>query len=123
MSRLRGKGPKISLNRPQTTPEPPVVPPNLEKHTTITIDNETFEIEADDLEVISQLGKIIDTNFEWNVIGLFIFLFRSRSLWHCREDEAQKDRDYPCCQEDRGHCQQHREQETVDGPGHQHEVL
>ena len=60
MSRLRGKGPKISLNRPQTTPEPPVVPPNLEKHTTITIDNETFEIEADDLEVISQLGKIID---------------------------------------------------------------
>ena len=57
MSRLRGKGPKISLNRPQTTPEPPVVPPNLEKHTTITIDNETFEIEADDLEVISQLGK------------------------------------------------------------------
>jgi len=57
MSRLRGKGPKISLNRPQTTPEPPVVPPNLEKHTTITIDNETFEIEADDLEVISQLGR------------------------------------------------------------------
>ena len=119
MSRLRGKGPKISLNRPQTTPEPPVVPPNLEKHTTITIDNETFEIEADDLEVISQLGKTLTCD----VKCLYISFYRSGSLWHCREDEAQKDGNDPCCQEDRGYCQQHREQEAADGPGHQHEVL
>ncbi len=35
------------------------VPRDLDKHTTITIDNETFDIEADDLEVISELGKTI----------------------------------------------------------------
>jgi hypothetical protein len=35
------------------------VPRDLDKHTTITIDNQTFDIEADDLEVISELGKFI----------------------------------------------------------------
>jgi len=41
-----------------TTPEPPPsVPRDLETHTTITIGTETFVIEADDLEVISELGR------------------------------------------------------------------
>jgi len=40
------------------TPEPPpAVPRDLETHTTITINNETFVIEADDLEVICELGR------------------------------------------------------------------
>ena len=56
-NKFKGKGPKLVTNR---TPEPPpVVPVDLEKHTTITIDNKTFDIEADDLEVICELGKFI----------------------------------------------------------------
>ena len=52
------KGPKLTKIPICTTPEPaPVVPVDLDKHTTITIDNETFDIEADDLEVICELGK------------------------------------------------------------------
>ena len=52
------KGPKLPKIPICTTPEPaPVVPVDLDKHTTITIDNETFDIEADDLEVICELGK------------------------------------------------------------------
>ena len=36
-NKFKGKGPKLVTNR---TPEPPpVVPVDLEKHTTITIDN------------------------------------------------------------------------------------
>ena len=51
------KGPKLIL-KPNTTPEPPPQPPmDLDKETTITINDETFEIEADDLEVICELGK------------------------------------------------------------------
>jgi len=39
-------------------PEPsPQAPADLNTHTTITIDDQTFEIEADDLEVIGQLGR------------------------------------------------------------------
>jgi len=50
------KGPKLIPM--VTTPEPaPVVPGDLDKQTTITIDNETFDIEADDLEVICELGR------------------------------------------------------------------
>lgn len=33
-------------------------PHNLDKRTTITIDDKTFVVEADDLEKISDLGKI-----------------------------------------------------------------
>ena len=52
------KGPKLPKIPICTTPEPaPVVPVDLDKHTTITIENETFDIEADDLEVICELGK------------------------------------------------------------------
>jgi len=52
------KGPKLPKIPICTTPEPtPVVPVDLDKHTTITIDNETFDIEADDLEVICELGR------------------------------------------------------------------
>ena len=51
------KGPKLIL-KPNTTPEPPPQPPmDLDKETTITINDETFEIEADDLEVICELGN------------------------------------------------------------------
>ena len=57
MNRLRGKGPGKLLAKSTHTPEPiSPVPPGLENHTTITIDNKTFEIQADDLEVICQLG-------------------------------------------------------------------
>ena len=39
-------------------PEPvPAVPRDLDKHTSITIDNQTFDIAADDLEVICELGR------------------------------------------------------------------
>lgn len=50
------KGPKLPPLSPVPEP-PPSVPRDLDKHTTITIDNETFDIEADDLEVISELGR------------------------------------------------------------------
>lgn len=46
------------LNVKSTTPEPPPsVPRDLETHTNITIDNQTFVVEADDLEVICELGR------------------------------------------------------------------
>ena len=41
----------------QTPDSTPTVPENLDKHTTITINDEKFDIEADDLEVICELGK------------------------------------------------------------------
>lgn len=41
-----------------TPPEPPPsAPADLETYTNITIHNQTFIIEADDLEVIEELGK------------------------------------------------------------------
>ena len=46
----------MNMNAPRT-PEPPRPPADLDQHTTITIDNEQFEIEADDLEVICELGN------------------------------------------------------------------
>jgi len=46
----------LNMNAPRT-PEPPRPPADLDQHTTITIDNEQFEIEADDLEVICELGR------------------------------------------------------------------
>ena len=54
------KGPKLP-KIPIIVPEvlTPSVPNNLDKHTTITINDQKFEIEADDLEVICELGKSI----------------------------------------------------------------
>lgn len=47
--------PKIPIcSTPEATPS---VPENLDKHTTITINDEKFDIEADDLEVICELGR------------------------------------------------------------------
>lgn len=52
------KGPKLAKIPITNATEPaPVVPGDLDKQTTITIDNETFDIEADDLEVICELGR------------------------------------------------------------------
>jgi len=52
------KGPKLP-KIPIIVPEvlTPSVPNNLDKHTTITINDQKFEIEADDLEVICELGE------------------------------------------------------------------
>jgi hypothetical protein len=47
------------------------VPRDLDKHTTITIDNETFDIEADDLEVISELGKTIFLSWFFWILAVF----------------------------------------------------
>jgi len=58
MEKRKFKGPKLPRIQPTTQQEQtPVVPGDLDKQTTITIDNETFEIEADDLEVICELGR------------------------------------------------------------------
>ena len=52
------KGPKLpGIIKPAPTPPPPAPPAALDKNTTITIDNKTFDIEADDLEVICELGN------------------------------------------------------------------
>jgi len=52
------KGPKLTKIPICLTPEAtPSVPENLDKHTTITINDEKFDIEADDLEVICELGR------------------------------------------------------------------
>ena len=61
------KGPKLPKIPICTTPEPaPVVPVDLDKHTTITIDNETLAIEADNLEVICE-----QRNGVFFIFGLF----------------------------------------------------
>ncbi|KAK9888014.1 hypothetical protein WA026_000298 [Henosepilachna vigintioctopunctata] len=53
---LRRKRPDLKL---QVSDEaPPIIPPaNLDKRTTITIGDKTFDVEADDLEKISDLGR------------------------------------------------------------------
>ena len=57
MNRLRGKGPgKLLVKSPHTLEPISPVPSDLENHTTITIADKTFEIQADDLELICQLG-------------------------------------------------------------------
>jgi mitogen-activated protein kinase kinase 3 len=38
-------------------PLPMATPGNLDSHTTITIDEKTFEVQADDLEKIADLGR------------------------------------------------------------------
>lgn len=46
-------------------------PHNLDKRTTITIDDKTFIVEADDLEKISDLGKIISIpSCSWETNGI-----------------------------------------------------
>ncbi|XP_050302294.1 dual specificity mitogen-activated protein kinase kinase 6 [Anthonomus grandis grandis] len=54
MAKRKGPGLKIIVS-----PEPaPVVPPgNLDSRTTITIGDKTFDVEADDLEKIAELGR------------------------------------------------------------------
>ena len=53
------KGPKLNpiIRTPPNPPQPPSVPADLDKHTSITIGQDIFEIQADDLEVICELGK------------------------------------------------------------------
>ena len=51
------KGPKLPKIPICQTPETVPVPENLDKHTTITINDQKFDIEADDLEVICELGE------------------------------------------------------------------
>lgn len=52
------KKPRPNLSINSTPPEPPPsVPADLETYTNITINNQTFIIEADDLEVITELGR------------------------------------------------------------------
>ena len=52
------KGPKLPKIPICQTPETVPVPENLDKHTTITINDQKFDIEADDLEVICELGEL-----------------------------------------------------------------
>jgi len=53
----KGRGPpKLSINSAPPEP-PPAVPADLETYTNITINNQTFVIEADDLDVICELGR------------------------------------------------------------------
>lgn len=51
------KGPKLFPIQARAPEAAPAVPENLDKHTTITINDEKFDIEADDLEVICELGR------------------------------------------------------------------
>jgi len=51
-------GKKLIINEPAQQPNPvPDIPKNLDSRTTITIENENFEIAADDLEVQCILGR------------------------------------------------------------------
>ena len=51
------KGPKLANFPICQTPETVPVPENLDKHITITINDQQLDIEADDLEVICELGE------------------------------------------------------------------
>lgn len=53
----KGPGLKIAINAETVQPAPLVPPRNLDKSTTITIEGRTVAVEADDLEVISELGR------------------------------------------------------------------
>ena len=66
MMNRKGKPSLGKLANPKPEP-PPSVPANLEQHTTITIDNEQFEIQADDLEVICELGRFCRIVFARNM--------------------------------------------------------
>ena len=53
------KGPKLNLKQQNPDPPPsvPNLPPDLDKKASITVGQVIFEIEADDLEVICELGR------------------------------------------------------------------
>lgn len=53
----KGPGLKITISNETTSPAPFVPPRNLDTSTTITIEDRTVAVEADDLEVISELGR------------------------------------------------------------------
>ena len=87
------KGPKLNpIIRTPDPPQPPSVPADLDKHTSITIGQDIFEIQADDLEVICELGRERETDRKYISfqVQLNIFL-RARGLRCCGEDEAQAD--------------------------------
>jgi len=91
------KGPKLPKIPICTTPEPaPVVPVDLDKHTTITIENETFHIEADDLEVICELGR-----------GAYGVVEKMKH---------KKNRNHSGCEENHGNRKQCRAKTVADGP-------
>ena len=52
--KFKGPTPKLPICQ---TPEMVTVPKNLDTHTTITINDQQLDIEADDLEVICELGE------------------------------------------------------------------
>ena len=55
---MKKRGPKLNpIIRTPDPPQPPSVPADLDKHTSITIGQDIFEIQADDLEVICELGR------------------------------------------------------------------
>ena len=60
MKKRNPKLPKLSTNVPAPPPDPQdtLGGRDLDKHTSITIGEETFDIEADDLEVICELGRV-----------------------------------------------------------------
>ncbi|ODM92071.1 Dual specificity mitogen-activated protein kinase kinase 6 [Orchesella cincta] len=53
----KGPGLKININAETAPPAPVAAPRNLDKSTTITIEDRTVAVAADDLEVISELGR------------------------------------------------------------------
>lgn len=65
-------------------------PHNLDKRTTITIDDKTFVVEADDLEKISDLGGY--SLFEMFIFRIkminesLCFYCRTWRLWNCRKN-------------------------------------
>ena len=64
MPNSRYRGGKLALGKIKTTPEPTPLPPvDLEVTTTITIENKTFDIAADDLEAICELGNLVYSIF------------------------------------------------------------
>lgn len=61
LTKMPKKGPKLNLNPSNRNPDPPPsvpnLPPDLDKKASITVGQVIFEIEADDLEVICELGR------------------------------------------------------------------
>lgn len=57
-SRARRKGPDLKFKFAESPPAAPVGPPrDLDSHTTITMDGRTVEVSADDLGLITELGR------------------------------------------------------------------
>ena len=59
LTKMPKKGPKLNLKQQNPDPPPsvPNLPPDLDKKASITVGQVIFEIEADDLEVICELGR------------------------------------------------------------------